>query len=319
MAAERGVGAPDGHPRKTDPRIPDFFIVGVPRSGTTFMFDYLSAHPQIYGAARKEPQFFATDLDSGSYLDSVAFVRDREEYLRLFSGARPDQLTGEGSTWYLYSKAAAANIHAENPDARIIAMLRHPVEMLYSLHGRRLFAGSEDIASFADALAAEEDRRKGRRIPPRVRNVKALFYRDVGRYAEQVERYFDTFGRDQVKVIIFDDFVRDPAAAYRETLEFLGVDPEFRPSLEIVNAGAARRFWRLQQLLLSPRAIKAARAIVPRAVRPYVGRTWDRINSRSAKRERLDPEVAASLRAELLPDIERLGALINRDLAALWR
>ena len=119
------------------------------------MFDYLGRHPQVYAPPRKEPQFFATDLDSGSYLDSLTFMRDTDEYLTMFAGARPDQLTGEGSTWYLYSREAARNIHAANPQARIIVMLRHPVQMLYSLHGRRLYGGSEDLPSFGDALAAE--------------------------------------------------------------------------------------------------------------------------------------------------------------------
>ena len=175
------------------PRYPDFLIVGAPRCGTTFMYRYLNEHPQIYMSPTKEPQHFATDLDSGSYLDSVSFLRDRDAYKALFAGARADQLAGEASTWHLYSQEAAANIKVANPDARIIIMLRDPVEMLYSLHGRRLYGGSEDLRSFADALDAEADRRQGRRIPPRARNVQALLYRDVGRYSEQVKRYLDLF------------------------------------------------------------------------------------------------------------------------------
>ncbi len=300
-------------------RYPDYLIVGAPRSGTTFMFDYLGDHPEIHNSALKEPQYFATDLDSGSYLESITFTRDRDAYLALFNGARTDQLTGEASTWYLYSREASANIHAANPDARIIAMLRHPVQMLYSLHGRRLYAGSEDLADFADALDAEADRKAGRRIPARARNIKALFYREVGRYGEQVARYFDTFGREQVHVVLFDDFIRDPAGAYRSVLEFLRVDPDFRPSFQVVNAGAERRSWRVQQALLSPRVIRVARAVIPPRARPTVGRAWDRVNSRPQKRPPLDPQVAASLRAELLPDIERLGSLLGRDLTVLWR
>ncbi len=299
-------------------RYPDYLIVGAPRSGTTFMFDYLGGHPQIYNSPRKEPQYFATDLDSGSYLDSLTFMRDREEYLELFSAARPDQLTGEASTWYLYSKVAAANIKAANPSARIIIMLRHPVEMLYSLHGRRLYGGSEDLASFEEALAAEDDRRAGRRIPARARNVTALFYRDVGRYAPQVERYLDAFAAEQVHIVLFDDFIRDPAGAYRDVVEFLGVDPSFRPEFQVVNAGAARRSWRLQQALLAPRNVRVARMLIPARRRPRVGRLWDALNSRSQRRAPLDPLAAARLRAELLPDIERLGVLLDRDLAALW-
>ncbi|MBA2377600.1 MAG: sulfotransferase, partial [Rubrobacter sp.] len=220
------------------PSYPDFFIVGAPRCGTTFMYEYLSRHPQIFMSPAKEPQYFATDLDSGSYLDSLTFLRDRNRYLSLFEGAQPGQLTGEGSTWYLYSREAARNIKAANAEARIIIMLRDPVEMLYSLHGRRVYGGSEDLLNFGDALAAEEDRKRGLRMPARARNIQALFYRDVGRYTEQVQRYLDTFGQEQVQVIIFEEFRADPATAYRETLEFLGVDPTVVPDFEVVNAGA---------------------------------------------------------------------------------
>jgi hypothetical protein len=300
-------------------RYPDFLIVGAPRCGTTAMFDYLAEHPSIFAASTKEPQFFATDLDGGTYLESVTFMRDRDRYLEMFAGARPDQMAGEGSTWYLYSQVAAAAIREANPEARIIAMLRDPVKMLYSLHGRRFYAGSEDIASFRDALAAEDDRRAGKRIPPRARNVKALQYRAVGRYSQQLERYFDVFGRDQVHVIVFEDFIRDVPAAYRNTLEFLGVDPEFAPDFRVINAGAQRRSQRLQQVLLAPRVISAARAVVPMRLRPAVGRTWDRINSRPEQREPLDPAVAAALRADLLPDIVRTGELLGRDLTEVWR
>jgi hypothetical protein len=304
---------------KRDNNYPDFFIVGAPRSGTTFMFDYLGRHPRVHTPSRKEPQFFATDLDSGSYLDSLTFMRDTAEYLALFAAARPGQLTGEASTWYLFSRDAARNIHDANPHARIIVMLRHPVQMLYSLHGRRMYGGSEDLADFGDALVAEEDRRQGRRIPARARNVKALQYRGVGRYAEQLERYLDTFGQAQVHVVVFEDFIADPPRAYRGVLKFLGLDESFEPEFTVVNAGAARRSWRLQQVLLSPRMVRLARFVVPARARPAVGRLWDKINSRQQKRPPLEPALAAQLREELLPDIVRLGQMIDRDLTEVWK
>jgi hypothetical protein len=303
---------------KADPRYPDLFIVGAPRCGTTFMYEYLKAHPQIFMSAWKEPQFFATDLDSGSYLDSLTFLRDTERYLGLFSQARHDQITGEGSTWYLYSLDAARNIHAVNPNARIIAMLRNPVQMLYSLHGRRVYGGSEDIGRFEDALAAEADRKRGERLPARPRNVKALFYREVGKYAEQLERYIETFGRAQVHVIIFEELRTNPTLTYRAALEFLGVDPDFTPALRPVNESVERRSWRIQQLLLSPRAVRLARALLPVRARPYVGRAWDAVNTRGQRRDPLDPEVARQLYADLLPDMLRLGDMLGRDVTSIW-
>jgi hypothetical protein len=298
--------------------LPDFAIVGAPRSGTTFMYEYLSAHPRVFMSPVKEPNFFDTDLDSGSYLDSLSFMRERDRYRALYASAKPDQLTGEASTWYLFSREAAANLYAANPQAKVIAMLRDPVEMLYSLHERRMYGGSEDLKSFADALAAEPDRAAGRRIPLRARNVKALQYRAVGRYAEQLERYVERFGREAVHVVVFDDFRADPAAAYRGVVEFLGLSPIELPELRVVNEAAERRSWRLQQALLSPGMIRLARIVFPPPVRPYVGRAWDRINSRGRKRAPLDAAVAARLREDLRPDVERLSEMLGRDLSALW-
>lgn len=298
---------------------PDFVIPGAPRSGTTFMYEYLARHPQIYMSPIKEPNHFATDLDSGSYLDSLSFMRDSARYESLFSAARPDQLTGEASTWYLYSRAAAANLKANNPETRAVIMLREPVAMLHSLHLRRMYGGSEDLKRFEDALAAEGDRRAGRRIPPKARNVTALQYRAVGRYAEQVERYIAELGRDRVLVLIFEEFRKDPPTAYRQVLEFLGVDPTFVPDFDVVNAGLARRSWRLQQVLLSPGIVRVARTVIPRGLRPAVGRTWDRVNSRSEKPAPLDPAVARALREELAPDVRRLEQIIGRDLSSVWQ
>jgi hypothetical protein len=298
---------------------PDFFIVGAPRCGTTFMYEYLNRHPDIYMSPTKEPQYFATDLDSGSYLDSVTFMRDREQYLDLFKDAQPNQITGEASTWYLYSKDAARNIKAVNGDARIIIMLRDPVDMLYSLHGRRVYGGSEDLTDFEDALAAEDDRKLGRRIPPRARNVKALFYRDVGRYSEQVERYLEAFGPERVHIIIFEEFRADPASAYHQTLEFLGVDSAFKPDLRVVNEGVERRSVRAQRLRLAPVVVMLSRRAVPKRIRPHVGRVWDVVTTRTKRRPPLDRAVAEKLRKELHPDVARLSEIVGRDLTAIWR
>jgi len=144
-------------------RTPDFFIVGAPKCGTTAMSDYLRQHPEIYMPQRKEPHFFGSDLDA----PYPYFIRDKEQYFSLFAEAKDEKRVGEASVWYLYSKRAAFEIKEFCPTASIIIMLRNPVDMIYSLHSQRLFTGNEDIPDFEEALEAEEDRKRGLRIPSR--------------------------------------------------------------------------------------------------------------------------------------------------------
>lgn len=302
---------------KGEARYPEFYIVGAPRCGTTFMFDALGLHPRVFVPWRKEPNFFCRDLDSGSYLDSISFMRDPADYQALFANAGRDQLAGEASTWYLYSSVAADRIKAVRPDARIIAMLRDPVDMMYSLHGRRRFGGTE-VLSFVDALAAEEDRRHGRQLPPRPRNVAGLLYREVARYAPQLERYLRCFDRSQVHVIIFEDFRADPAAAFAGVQRFLELDPIPLPATAPVNISTRRRSDRLERLALHPRVVRAGRVLLPHALRRRVGPILDRVNAVPDRREPLDPDLRGRLVEQLRPDVDRLSQLLGRDLEALW-
>ncbi|MDL2335466.1 MAG: sulfotransferase domain-containing protein, partial [Chloroflexota bacterium] len=198
---------------------PDFFVVGAFKSGSTALYEGLRRHPQIFMPFHKEPLFFGDDLTRryGRYTEA--------EYLHLFEPAKPGQISGEASTWYLYSVSAAREIHHFNPAARIMVVLRNPVDVMYAQHAQLIYNVIEDIPDFAQALAAEPDRRAGRRMPPGPINIENLFYRHSVRFAEQLERYFDVFGREQVHVMLYDDLRRDGATVVRGALEFLGVDP----------------------------------------------------------------------------------------------
>ena len=157
----------------------------------------------------------------------------------------------------------------------------------------------------------------GRRIPPAINNPRGLFYRDAVSFAEQIERYFDALGRDRVHVIVFDDFKADTAASVRDTFRFLGVDDAFQPTLEVANPSKVARSRVLQRVLSSPPAWmrRAARAVVPRPTRKRLYRTAMRFNARSQARQAMDPELRGRLAAELAPEVERLGALVGRDLS----
>ena len=173
----------------------------------------------------KEPHFFGSDLTL-----LAGAIREEDLYLELFAGAGDRPCVGEASVWYLLSKKAPLEIRAFAPDAKIIALLRDPVQMAHSLYSLYHRSGNEDLPTLAEALAAEPERRLGRRISSGTYFPEGLIYTDVVRHAEKVESYLEVFGRENVHCILFDDLVRDAAGVYRRTLEFLGIDPDSRPS-----------------------------------------------------------------------------------------
>lgn len=281
------------------------------------MHEHLRVHPRIFMPELKEPSYFCTDLDSGTPADGLIFTRDLDAYLALFRPAREGQIAGEASPFYLYSTDAAERIAAFRPDARIIIMLRDPADMIRYVHARRYFVGSEDIERFEDALAAEPARKRGERLPPDVWNVRGLAYREVGRYAEQVERYLAAFPREQVKFIIFEEFRKDAAGTYRDVLRFLGIDTGADLPMQRVNPSLSVRNHRIHRLLLAPGLRRGFRRIAPDAVRGPLRELITRINGRPSK-PYFEPALRSRLQAEYRTDIQRLGQLIGRDLVALW-
>jgi hypothetical protein len=217
--------------------------------------------------------------------------------------------------WYLYSKKAALEIKSFSPAASIIIMLRNPVDMLYSLHSQFLYNGSEDIEDFESALNAEEDRKKGLRVPPAVHFVECLFYRETVKYAEQVERYIDAFGKENVHIIIYDEFKDDPRLSYRETLNFLDVGDKFEPDFAVVNPNKAIRSAALHTVLLRPpyQAGKLLRALVPRFVRTNLRKTLKRMNTKYEPRRPMGAAVRRRLQAECVAEADKLSNLLGRD------
>lgn len=301
-------------PLSRDVRSPDFFIVGAPRSGTTAMYEYLRRHPQVFMPENKEPHFFGTDLRHQHLPVS------RAEYLALFAAARRDQRVGEASPLYLYSKRAAREIRDFAPEAQVIVMLRKPVDLIYSLHQQNLFLTVEDIPDFSEALAAESARRHGSHVPRLVRAIDALFYRDVGRLADQLERYLDTFPAAQMHVTVFEDLQADSQAVFAGVARFLGIDERWLHPVAAVNESRAARSRTLQGLVVHPPPPADRLASVLRRY-PIVHRLRSWLvssNSRPAPRPALDPDLARELTREFAPQVARLEALIGRDLTA-WR
>jgi hypothetical protein len=291
-------------------------LVGAPKSGTTAMVQYLDAHPDIFMSI-KEMHFFGRDLR----LRAPFYRHNLPEYLAEFQGCNGQHRIGEASVWYLFSSQAASEIRAFCPDARIIIMLREPVEMLYSLYHEFRYLGDEHLPSFKQALCAEPDRRAGHRISRRACFAQGLVYRETARYADQVKRYLEVFGRDRVHVIIYDDLAAHPSRVYHETLQFLGVEASYSPGdFKIINGNKSVRSPTLRSIIKEPllhSSLATVRPWLPRklllGMRNFGSFLW-RLNTQFKKRPSLDAELRTQLRAEFAPEIERLSGLLGRDL-----
>lgn len=259
----------------------------------------------------REPHFFGTDLYDRRY------IRDEQLYLSLFAEAKDEKRVGEKSTRYLYSKLAAAEIKEYQPSASIIIMLRNPVDQLYSMHYLRLYIGREDLVDFEAVLEAEEDRRRGLRLPDSInlREAWMLNYREIPRYTHQIQRYLDVFGRQNVHIIIFDDFISDLTKVYGDTLRFLRVDPDFQPEFRKANPNRRVRSRTAQNLLMDrPQFVRSfVKVLMPFKLRDRILKGLLRLNSSYAPRPPMRPELRRQLQEEFLPEVEQLSKLLVRD------
>jgi hypothetical protein len=198
---------------KTEEIWPNFFIVGAQKAATTSLYFYLKEIPGVYMSPLKEPFYFSPHAVPNSASD---IIRDKKEYLRLFEKARGYKAIGEATPIYLWDPDTPKLIHEAVPHARIIMILRDPIERAYSNY--LMWSKYTGIrSSFYDELMRDyksQEKLYGR----------SQLYVEFGMYYEQVKRYFDTFGREQIKVIIFEEFVQHPAQTVNEVLAFLGVN-----------------------------------------------------------------------------------------------
>jgi Sulfotransferase family len=314
--------------KATAHRMPEFFIVGHAKSGTTALYEMLRRHPEIYMPESKEPWFFASDMRP-RFPPPRAGVPPQtlDEYLSLFSGARPEQRVGEASSSYLWSGTAASRIAEVQPAARVIAILREPASFLRSLHLQLLQSHVEVKKDLKEAIGLEALRREGRCIPRRSHRPQLLQYSQHVRYVEQLRRYHDRFPADQILVLIYDDFRQDNMTTVRRVLDFLEVrDPNPVDILEVNPTTRRMRSQQLDDLVYSvsvgqgavSRSAKAAiKAFTPEKLRRDLLRvTQRRIVQSTAPPP--DEDFMTELRHRFKPEVEALSKYLDRDLIRLW-
>jgi len=175
--------------------LPNFFIVGAPRAGTTSLYDYLDRTKDVFMSLQKEPHYFSS-IEHSSIHPRV--IRDKKKYLALFKKANNAKAIGEASTSYLWDPESAKLIHNTVPHAKIIIMLRDPIERTFSHYIFRLSAGK--TYSFTEAIREAMEPKN---------DYYSTIIVNGGYYYNQVKRYLDKFGSNNVKVIIFEEFIKD--------------------------------------------------------------------------------------------------------------
>lgn len=297
------------------------FLVGAPRSGTTFLAKALAKHPAVCFSKPKETHFFVRDcLELPP--DRWAAEFQQRYFPQLEDGHR---MIAEGSPLQLRDPQAIESLLRFDPDTRLLVAVRNPADMAYSLHARLLYLLDEDERDFRRAWQLQEARARGERIPRRCRDPRSLQYRAMCSVGAQLERLFGQIDRGRVHVVVFDDLVGDTVKTYRHMLEFLGLPDDGRTEFDRKNENREYRHAWAQAYVTNPP--KPVATLLESWQRKGKGRpTWVRRirrrikewNTRKAKRAPLDLDLRAELRAAFAPDVERLEHLLGRDLSH-WR
>lgn len=307
-------------------KLPNFFVVGAAKSGTTSLYEYMKMHPQIYMAPIKETHHFSTDIDNSKFRPNYArslnkdlskfletdmqegifhaFVKERDQYDKLFKNVKDEKAIGEITNSYLYSQEAARNIFTRFPDAKVIMMLRNPIDRAFSHYLMDLRIGYE-TNDFMTALKKDMAR------DPKGWGISNL-YVEIGMYAEQVKRFIEIFPERQRRIYLFDDFKKDAGTVVKDMFTFLGVDPnvdidysqKFNPSFIPKN--------KLIGKLNTQKKIKDwLKGVLPKSVKSKFKKTF----YTDKDLPRITPAERKFLADIFRNDVMKLGKLLNRDLS----
>lgn len=285
-------------------------IVGAQKSATTALYDFLQQHPAIFLPRTKEIHYFVQD----------EFYRQGDSYLDIFYRELDDQpLVGSAYAHLMYFPKGADRIHRHNPQARILAVLRNPIDRAWSAYWFARRNGWETLPTFERALEREPERRQAS-----FEERAELTYLSHGHYAEQLEPYYRLFGEERVKVLLTEDLAAGATEAMGEVLTWLGLDGD-ASSIDVrkrVNVAGMPRFPRLQRFLQSGRIRRSLRRYTPASVRfrirEFVVKPILRLNVDRFEYPEMDPAMRRRLEEYFVPHNRRLEQLIGRDLSH-WR
>jgi Sulfotransferase family len=295
--------------------MPNFIILGAAKSGTTALYHYLKQHLQVYMSFLKETEFFAFEGEKLNFTGPGdmprASITTLEAYQAQFSGVTQEIAIGEASPLYLYSPKAPERICHYIPNAKLVVILRSPIERAYSQYLMFIRDGREPSLDFATALA-EETRRQQKNW------AWGWNYVDVGFYYSQLKRYFEIFDPTQIKIYLYEDLKTSPVELIQDLFGFIGVDSTFIPDMsKKPNISGIPKNQILHQFTTQSNFLRSiSKPVVPSAVRGKISKMLrDQVN-RDLLKPKISPEIHEKLILTFQDDILNLQDLIQRDLSA---
>ena len=296
--------------------LPNFIIIGAEKAGTTALWQFLKQHPQIYMSAVKEPQFFGYEGKSVSFEGPGPVVKEAlpicelKEYQALFKGADGYEAVGEASPSYLYNLRAPERIRHYVPQAKLITILRNPVDRAYSRFLHLVREDRETTDDFLEALEKEQWRIQNNWWPD-------FFYMQNGFYYSQLARYYDLFDRSQIKVYLYEDLSADPLKTLQDIFSFLDVDVDFEPDTSLKpNVSGVPKSRNLHLFLNGlRRARPLAEAVLPEAATRRILKGAHSIKNKNLAKPKLSAPARQQLVEVFREDVLSLQSLIGRDLS----
>ena len=277
------------------------------------MDEYLKQHPDIF-MAKKELHYFGSDLPMKNRISA-------SDYSMNFINTGNKKIIGESSVWYLFSHNAAKEIFEFSPDSKILIMLRNPVNFLTSLHSQHIRDGNENISKFQLAIQFDEERRKGNKQPKCVDFTSLPPYKDVALFSEQVKRYLDAFSKENVHILIYEEFAKDPETSTKGVLAFLGVDTNHPIEYRVINPNKKIRLLFLHRLIKAPAGWlkQIVRIIIPvKEARHRIMHYLQQKNSTEKQRKKMSQATERYLKDFFADDISKLEKILGRELPQ-WR
>jgi hypothetical protein len=297
--------------------LPDFLIVGAPKAGTTALHTALTQHPDAFLTRPKEPKYWMCDdappphwRGPGDRHSQQEWIWRADDYAALFTGARDDQVRGESTPFYLWSRGAHRRIGEALPDVKLIAVVRDPVDRAYSNWMHLWSDGLEPVADFRRAFGRQDERVAAGYAP-------FWRYRELGLYGEQLEHLFRHVPREQVLVMRYRALVDEPDVAVDRACRFLGIREGQVSSIPRDNARSyAEPGWRTR--ILGPAVRSGARLgqfVPPQVWRRLSVPLVEQLSGSGTHRPHLDPDQRAELIQVFAEDIALLSRLTGEDFS----